>query len=39
VLYHMYWFPEGFAYQNNDTENDPVVDDPTLSTYNVDEKA
>lgn len=39
ALFKMYWFPWGFSYSSWDTEDEPVVDDPRLDTYNVDEKA
>ena len=39
----MYWFPKGFTYDERDfgvdENDDPVVDDETLETFNADDKA
>ena len=43
ILEDIYWFPDGFTYDERDfgvdENDDPVVDDETLETFNADDKA
>mmetsp|Transcript_35799 Transcript_35799/g.26118 ORF Transcript_35799/g.26118 Transcript_35799/m.26118 type:complete len:277 (+) Transcript_35799:355-1185(+) len=39
VFLDMYWWPWGFSYDERDYGADPVISDPTLETFNAEQKA
>lgn len=39
VLQDMYWWPDGFSYDEREYYANPVIGDPTLETFNADKKS
>ena len=38
IMYNHYYWPNGFNYDQRDSQDEPVITDETLSTFNADKK-